>query len=81
MKKEYLGILFGDKKVQKPFHSELSDKSKKIIVNLMKTIILNETNYYEIREKMKLENFSINDTWNNLIFLTLISYLFKNKNI
>ena len=74
MKKEYLGILFGDKKVQKPFHSELSDKSKKLIVNLMKTIILNETNYYEIREKMKLENFSINDTWNNLIYFS------KNKN-
>ena len=74
IKKEYLGILFGDKKVQKPFHSELSDKSKKLIVNLMKTIILNETNYYEIREKMKLENFSVNDTWKNLIYFS------KNKN-
>ena len=67
IKKEYLGILFGDKKIQKPFHSELSDKSKKILVNLMKTIILNETNYYEIREKMKNENFSINYVWNNLL--------------
>ena len=67
IKKEYLGILFGDKKIQKPFHSELSDKSKKIIVNLMKTIILNESNYYEIREKMKSENFSINEVWKILI--------------
>ena len=67
IKKEYLGILFGDKKIQKPFHSELSDKSKKILVNLMKTIILNETNYYEIREKMKNENFSMNHIWNNLL--------------
>ena len=66
IKKEYLGILFGDKKIQKPFHSELSDKSKKIIINLMKTIILNESNYYEIREKMKLENFCINEVWNIL---------------
>ena len=74
IKKEYLGILFGEKNVQKPFHSELSDKSKKIIVNLMKTIILNESNYYEIREKMKSDNFSINEVWNILIEFS------KNKN-
>ena len=67
IKKEYLGILFGDKKIQKPFHSELSDKSKKLIVNLIKTIILNESNYYEIREKMKINNFSVNEVWNILI--------------
>ena len=74
IKKEYLGILFGDKKVQKPFHSELSDKSKKIIVNLMKTIILNETNYYELREKMKSDNYTVNDVWSILIEFS------KNKN-
>ena len=74
IKKEYLGILFGDKKVQKPFHSELSDKSKKIIVNLMKTIILNESNYYELREKMKSDNYSVNDVWSLLIEFS------KNKN-
>ena len=74
IKKEYLGILFGDKKIQKPFHSELSDKSKKIVVNLMKTIILNESNYYEIREKMKSGNFIVNDVWHILIGFS------KNKN-
>ena len=74
IKKEYLGILFGDKKVQKSFHSELSEKSKKIIINLVKSIILNESNYYEIREKMKSENFSMRDTWNIMIEFS------KNKN-
>ena len=74
IKKEYLGILFGDKKVQKSFHSELSEKSKKIIINLVKSIILNESNYYEIREKMKSENFSMRDTWNIIIEFS------KNKN-
>ena len=56
IKKEYLSILFGDKRIQKPFRSELSDKSKKIIENLTKAIILNETNYYEIKEKMRINN-------------------------
>ena len=74
IKKEYLGILFGDKKVHKSFHSELSDKSKKLIINLVKSIILNESNYYEIREKMKLDNFSVKETWNVLLEFS------KNKN-
>ena len=67
IKKEYLGILFGDKKIKKPFHSELSEKSKKIIVNLMKTIILNESNYYEIKEKMKNSDFNTSDLWHTLM--------------
>ena len=67
IKKEYLGILFGDKKIKKPFHSELSEKSKKIIVNLMKTIILNESNYYEIKEKMKNSDFNASDLWHTLM--------------
>jgi len=67
IKKEYLGILFGDKKIKKPFHSELSEKSKKIIVNLMKTIILNESNYYEVKEKMKNSDFNASDLWHTLM--------------
>ena len=67
IKKEYLSILFGDKRIQKPFRTELSEKSKKIIENLMKAIILNETNYYEIREKMRINNFNKNEVWNNLM--------------
>ena len=67
IKKEYLGILFGDKKIKKPFHSELSEKSKKIIINLMKTIILNESNYYETKEKMKNSDFNASDLWHTLM--------------
>ena len=74
IKKEYLSILFGDKRIQKPFRSELSDKSKKIIENLTKTIILNETNYYEIKEKMKINNFNKKEVWNILMQFS------KNKN-
>ena len=74
IKKEYLSILFGDKRIQKPFKTELSEKSKKIIENLTKSIILNETNYYEIREKMKINNFDKNEVWNILLQFA------KNKN-
>ena len=74
IKKEYLSILFGDKRIQKPFRTELSEKSKKIIENLTKTIILNETNYYEIKEKMRINNFNKNEVWNTLIQFS------KNKN-
>ena len=74
IKKEYLSILFGDKRIQKPFKTELSEKSKKIIENLTKSIILNETNYYEIREKMKNNNFDKNEVWNILLQFA------KNKN-
>ena len=74
IKKEYLSILFGDKRIQKPFRTELSEKSKKIIENLTKTIILNETNYYEIKEKMRINNFNKNEVWNNLMQFS------KNKN-
>ena len=74
IKKEYLSILFGDKRIQKPFRSELSDKSKKIIENLTKTIILNETNYYEIKEKMRMNNFNKKEVWNILMQFS------KNKN-
>ena len=74
IKKEYLSILFGDKRIQKPFKTELSEKSKKIIENLTKSIILNETNYYEIREKMKNNNFDKNEIWNILLQFA------KNKN-
>ena len=74
IKKEYLSILFGDKRIQKPFRTELSEKSKKNIENLTKTIILNETNYYEIKEKMRINNFNKNEVWNNLLQFS------KNKN-
>ena len=74
IKKEYLSILFGDKRIQKPFRSELSDKSKKIIENLTKAIILNETNYYEIKEKMRMNNFNKKEVWNILMQFS------KNKN-
>ena len=74
IKKEYLSILFGDKRIQKPFKTELSEKSKKIIENLTKSIILNETNYYEIKEKMKINNFDKNEVWNILLQFA------KNKN-
>ena len=74
IKKEYLSILFGDKRIQKPFRSELSDKSKKIIENLTKDIILNETNYYEIKEKMRMNNFNKKEVWNILMQFS------KNKN-
>ena len=74
IKKEYLSILFGDKRIQKPFRTELSEKSKKIIENLTKTILLNETNYYEIREKMRIHNFNKNEVWNILLQFS------KNKN-
>ena len=74
IKKEYLSILFGDKRIQKPFRTELSEKSKKIIENLTKTIILSETNYYEIKEKMRINNFNKNEVWNTLIQFS------KNKN-
>jgi hypothetical protein len=74
IKKEYLSILFGDKRIQKPFRTELSEKSKKNIENLTKTIILNETNYYEIKEKMRINNFNKNEVWNTLIQFS------KNKN-
>ena len=74
IKKEYLSILFGDKRIQKPFRTELSEKSKKIIENLTKTILLNETNYYEIREKMRIHNFNGNEVWNILLQFS------KNKN-
>ena len=78
IKKEYLSILFGDKRIQKPFKTELSEKSKKIIENLTKAIILNETNYYEIREKMRINNFNKNEVWNILIqFSKSKSYLNK----
>ena len=40
----------------------------------MKTIILNESNYYEIREKMKSGNFIVYDVWHILIGFS------KNKN-
>ena len=74
IKKEYLSILFGDKKNQKPFRSDLSEKSKKIIENLTKAIILNETNYYEIKEKMRINNFNKNEVWN------ILNQFSKNKN-
>ena len=74
IKKEYLSILFGDKRIQKPFRSELGDKSKKIIENLTKAIILNETNYYEIKEKMRMNNFNKKEVWNILMQFS------KNKN-
>ena len=78
IKKEYLSILFGDKRIQKPFKTELSEKSKKIIENLTKAIILNETNYYEIREKMRINNFNKNEVWNILMqFSKSKSYLNK----
>ena len=78
IKKEYLSILFGDKRIQKPFKTELSEKSKKIIENLTKVIILNETNYYEIREKMRINNFNKNEVWNILMqFSKSKSYLNK----
>ena len=74
IKKEYVSVLFGDKRIQKPFKTELSEKSKKIIENLTKAIILNETNYYEIREKMRINNFNKNEVWNILMQFS------KNKN-
>ena len=74
IKKEYVSILFGDKRIQKPFKTELSEKTKKIIENLTKAIILNETNYYEIREKMRINNFNKNEVWNILMQFS------KNKN-
>ena len=74
IKKEYVSVLFGDKRIQKPFKTELSEKSKKIIENLTKAIILNETNYYEIREKMRINNFNKNEVWNILMQIS------KNKN-
>ena len=74
IKKEYVSVLFGDKRIQKPFKTELSEKSKKIIENLTKAIILNETNYYEIREKMRINNFNKNEVWNILMQYS------KNKN-
>ena len=76
IKKEYLSILFGDKKLQKNFKNELSEKSKKIIETLTKTIILNETNYYEIREKMRINNFNKNEVWKILMQFSKS----KNKN-
>ena len=41
---------------------------------MTKSIILNETNYYEIREKMKINNFDKNEVWNILLQFA------KNKN-
>ena len=63
IKKEYIGVLFGDKSVENNFQTQLSIKSKNLIVKLIKCIILNETNYYELKEKMKEDGFNMMETW------------------
>ena len=66
LKEEYLTIIKNRQDNIDNF-TEISNDSNKLLKELIKAFIQVESYFYEMRNKMKLSNFSSQDSWNYII--------------
>ena len=66
LKEEYLSIIKNRQDNMENF-TEISNDSHKLVKELIKTFIQVESYFYELRNRIKLRNFSFQDSWNFII--------------
>ena len=66
LKEEYLSIIKNRQDNMENF-TEISNDSHKLVKELIKTFIQVESYFYELRNRIKLRNFSCQDSWNFII--------------
>lgn len=81
LKEEYVTILDEKEKVSK-INQNLSFKSKKVIIDLMKSIIFNESCIYELRARLlSRRNFSCRNIWKLLMKYSTENDLLKREEL
>ena len=65
LKEEYLIIIKNRQENMNNF-TEISKESNLLLKNLIKAFIQVESYFYELKKKIKLRNFNLNNAWNNI---------------